>query len=50
MTSHWWVEEVRESKGCTMSDDGRLVLCGWHENVVAAVRAVARMTAKERKQ
>ena len=30
--------------------DSSVFLCGWHENVVAASAAVARIVAKERKQ
>ena len=40
---------VKKCRECRVYDSS-VFLCGWHENVVAAVRAVARMTAKERKQ
>ena len=40
MSPDWLVDEVRACRDCSVRPDGRWALCGWHENVVAAVRIV----------
>ena len=41
---------VAKCRECRIDGAEIALLCGWHENVVAASAAVARMVAKERKQ
>ena len=41
---------VTKCRECRIDGAEIALLCGWHENVVAASAAVARMVAKERKQ
>ena len=50
MSADWLVDEIRACPDCNVRPDGRWAFCGWHENVTAAVSAVARMVTKERKQ
>ena len=40
MSADWVVDEVRACPDCSVRPDGRWAFCGWHENVVAAVRIV----------
>jgi hypothetical protein len=38
---------VKGCPDCFVRDDDAALLCGWHENLVAAVRAVARLAEDE---
>ncbi len=43
-------DSLSTCRECRFTGTGHVLLCGWHENVVAATAALHRMTAKERKQ
>lgn len=46
----WSADKVTRCDHCQRRNDSTVFLCGWHENLLAATRAVQAVVDQERKQ